>query len=223
MAERFTTFYFVRHGQTEANLRHVQQDVSDMLTAHGREQAVRVARSLQGKGIAAIITSPLTRTIDTAETIAAELEVPMRVQNNLHEVRRPSLLTGLPRTDDISKQVRGEMWERFTDISWRHSDEENFVDQVERAKSAVEVLEQVQEQVVCVVTHALFLRVMMWHMCFREQLTPMLYRELYAFYGLANAGISSFIYDHERKRWMLIQWNLMDHLPIEDQHPSLLA
>jgi len=69
--------YFIRHGESEANERKVfagQKDDS-ILTEKGREQAKATAKEILAEGIKIdrIITSPLTRAIETAHIIAKEL------------------------------------------------------------------------------------------------------------------------------------------------------
>lgn len=64
--------YFLRHGESEANLRRAfagQKDDSP-LTEKGRRQAAEAAQLLQGLGIEKIITTSLTRATDTASIIA---------------------------------------------------------------------------------------------------------------------------------------------------------
>ena len=69
--------YFIRHGESEANERKVfagQKDDS-ILTDNGREQAKATAKEILAEGIKIdrIITSPLTRAIETAHIIAKEI------------------------------------------------------------------------------------------------------------------------------------------------------
>jgi len=69
--------YFVRHGESEANTRHVfagQKDDS-MLTNKGREQALATAQEIikEGLKIDKIYSSPLKRASETAKIIAKGL------------------------------------------------------------------------------------------------------------------------------------------------------
>ena len=69
-----TTLYFVRHGQTDANIAAAQSneahDSNMPLNRVGVQQATAVARELQKLTPAVIITSPLLRARQTAEQIA---------------------------------------------------------------------------------------------------------------------------------------------------------
>lgn len=69
--------YFIRHGESEANVRHVfagQKDDS-VLTEKGKEQALATAKEIKKENlkIDKIISSPLKRALKTAEIIAIEL------------------------------------------------------------------------------------------------------------------------------------------------------
>ena len=64
--------YLVRHGEVDANvdLRYLGRR-DDPLNALGREQASRLAAAFAELDIDAILASPLRRTLDTAQAIAA--------------------------------------------------------------------------------------------------------------------------------------------------------
>lgn len=69
--------YFIRHGESEANVRHVfagQKDDS-ILTKKGEDQALATAIEIKKEEIKIdkIISSPLKRALKTAEIIATEL------------------------------------------------------------------------------------------------------------------------------------------------------
>ena len=64
--------YIVRHGQTEWNIQRRLQGISDIpLDAAGIEQAQNIARRLRDVHFTAIYASPLSRSIQTAQIIAA--------------------------------------------------------------------------------------------------------------------------------------------------------
>jgi len=70
--DTLTTLVLVRHGETEWNLTHRYQGTTDIpLNETGREQARRVAGTLGHDDWDAIISSPLSRAMETARAIAA--------------------------------------------------------------------------------------------------------------------------------------------------------
>lgn len=85
-------FYFLRHGETEANASGVISGALDVdLTALGREQAQSAARILSSEPITAIYSSPLRRARDTAEPIARLMQLPVYIIPELTERRRGEL------------------------------------------------------------------------------------------------------------------------------------
>lgn len=71
------TFFFVRHGLAEHNAGDILDSGSDHshLTSEGKEAIKKLAQELRDKNITRIISSPITRTKETAEILAQELGV----------------------------------------------------------------------------------------------------------------------------------------------------
>jgi broad specificity phosphatase PhoE len=71
-----TRFILVRHGQTEWNRVERFRGRADLsLDETGRRQAEAAALRLKGEKIAAIYSSPLKRTIETADILASQLKL----------------------------------------------------------------------------------------------------------------------------------------------------
>ena len=82
-----TTFFFVRHGESEANLARTFSGRRDSpLTERGRAQAVTVADALDAVPFDRIIATPLSRSLDTALVIARRRRMPVDVVNDLMEI-----------------------------------------------------------------------------------------------------------------------------------------
>lgn len=81
-------FYIFRHGQSTYNLegRTQGQTNDSVLTELGREQAATIGSRLKGKGIEIIVSSPLTRALQTAELANKELNVPVKIDDRFTEV-----------------------------------------------------------------------------------------------------------------------------------------
>lgn len=82
-----TRMLLLRHGQTELSVqRRYSGRGNPELTELGREQVARAARYLASRGgIAAVISSPLSRAKETAGAAAAALGVPLTVDDDLIE------------------------------------------------------------------------------------------------------------------------------------------
>jgi broad specificity phosphatase PhoE len=82
-----TTFYFVRHGESEGNAARIFTGQTDSpLTARGRQQAAAVADELAKVSFDRIVSSDLSRTRDTAEVIAKRHGLPVEVVPELREI-----------------------------------------------------------------------------------------------------------------------------------------
>jgi probable phosphoglycerate mutase len=90
-------FYYLRHGETEANVRLIIAGSLDVdLTPLGREQARAAARAFAAVPITAVYSSPLKRARETAEPIAHALNLPVTVLAEIAE-RNWGELEGKPR------------------------------------------------------------------------------------------------------------------------------
>ncbi len=82
-----TTFFFVRHGESEANLARIFSGRRDSpLTERGRAQAVTVADALDDVPFDRIVATPLSRSLDTALVIARRRKMPVDVVRDLVEI-----------------------------------------------------------------------------------------------------------------------------------------
>ena len=80
-------FYYLRHGQTDWNLRGVAQGSQDIpLNERGREQAREAAESAIGLEIAEIISSPLCRAFETASIVGGAVGLDPGIDPSLKEV-----------------------------------------------------------------------------------------------------------------------------------------
>jgi broad specificity phosphatase PhoE len=82
-----TTFYFVRHGESEANAAQRFAGHSDSpLTDLGRRQAEAVAEALADVRFDRVVSSDLSRARDTAAAIAARQGLPVETFRELREI-----------------------------------------------------------------------------------------------------------------------------------------
>lgn len=78
---------FIRHGESEANVRHVISNRGRLhgLTALGRVQAQALAERLRAERLAALYHSPLLRAEETAACLAAACGLPAQPHGALRE------------------------------------------------------------------------------------------------------------------------------------------
>jgi probable phosphoglycerate mutase len=100
-------FWFLRHGETDWNARGLSQGGVDIpLNPTGLAQARSAAERLGSRGIATIVSSPLTRARVTAEIVGAALSVPVQTDDGLREVRF-GVQEGQPMSDWFYDWVAG--------------------------------------------------------------------------------------------------------------------
>jgi probable phosphoglycerate mutase len=80
-------FWFLRHGETDWNAQNLSQGNVDIpLNETGLAQARSAALLLRNRGIRNVISSPLSRAKVTADIAAAELGLPVQIDEGLREV-----------------------------------------------------------------------------------------------------------------------------------------
>ncbi len=79
--------YFVRHGQSEANVQMIisNRNLPHPLTELGQQQAVTLAQSLSRVPLAAFYASPIMRAKQTAQIVAANIGLPFEIADALRE------------------------------------------------------------------------------------------------------------------------------------------
>ena len=79
--------FLVRHGETESNRRGLALGRDDVpLNEKGRSQAQRLGRALAREPLAAVYSSPLRRTLDTARAVAAPHGLDVTIDERLIEM-----------------------------------------------------------------------------------------------------------------------------------------
>jgi probable phosphoglycerate mutase len=138
--------YFVRHGESQANLLHVisNRDSSHGLTARGRQQASALAESLRGAGSRRILTSPLLRAVQTAEILSDALGIDVEATDALREFDC-GIAEG--RTDP-------EAWELHRQVMKAWLQDGNPAARIEQGESLIDIQDRFLPFVECLVEDA---------------------------------------------------------------------
>jgi broad specificity phosphatase PhoE len=204
--------YFVRHGETENNAENIRQGAEGHLTEKGRAQALETAKRFpKHKGHPqVIIASPFERTRETAEIIAKELKMKVKYSDLLKERRNPTEIIGHWGEEVGVKKIIDQMDKSYHADDLRVSDEENFNDLKERAKKLLDFISRRYEKRIILVTHGIFLKMVVSYMTHGDSLTASQYNTLSYFNPVQNASMCICSYKHhwfKKNEWKVLVWN----------------
>lgn len=159
--------YFVRHGETRLNKKHVHQSPNTPLSPKGREQVLTTAEYLRSANPDILLTSEYTRARESARIIGASVGLTPTVCGLFYEITRPSKLFGKSHFNPET------LWYVILSVfhrknkSWRYADAENFLDITNRAERALAHIESLhgKHESVVVVSHTVFINIMVSYMC----------------------------------------------------------
>ena len=209
---RIRRFYIVRHGETLLNAEHIRQGEAGALSGKGRHQAEQVGRYLAHFPVSRIISSTYPRARETADIIRKQVKTPILYSALLAERRNPSEIIGKHRDDPEVVRIVDQMDLAYHDDDYRFSDEENFTDLKKRARKCLNLLERQGARKTVVVTHHVFLKMLVAYLLYRERLHAADFVKLSFFNVSDNAGIT-IVEFHPWKRffrtrgWEVVSYN----------------
>lgn len=183
-------FYFIRHGETLLNAAHVKQGAEGGLSEVGKRQASAVGTMLAPLRIQKIISSPYERAKQTVDIINEQLHVPTLYTHLLAERRSPSDIIGKDRDDPATILISDQIDLAYHADDFQHLDEETFIDMKKRARACLRYLILHSATRNCVVTHHVFLKMMLSYMLYREELHVRGFIKLSFFNVSDNGGVS---------------------------------
>jgi len=204
--------YFVRHGESDQNAEGIRQGPKGFLSEKGVLQVIDTAKRFptkRGKP-QIIISSPYERTRETAKIIAKELGLGLEYSDFLMERRNPSEIIGHSGEEKGVKSIIDRIDKSYHDDNLRYSDEENFIDLKERAKKLLSYITKREEKRIIMVTHHIFLKMVVAYILYGEELTASLYNTLSYFNPIDNAGMTICQYRTSwfgKERWKVLTWN----------------
>jgi broad specificity phosphatase PhoE len=202
--------YFVRHGRTGGNEKGLWQTFDQKLSDHGREQATKVSKRFKDIKIEYIMASDMDRAFETAQIISAEIGLEVIPTKLLHEIHRPSVVRGRPKTDEETMAIMNEVEKNWGNDSWKHSDEENFFDLRNRTIKALEEIVSLPAKAVIAVTHEFVSRMIFGIIFYGENLSPESFSQMAKLLAVENTGVSEFQYTDGN--WKMVSWNDHSHL-----------
>jgi len=217
------TVYFVRHGESIANVGHPTFLTEDevTLTDVGHEQASFIAERCKKLPVEILIASTATRAKQTADYISKATGLEMEVNRLFTERIPPKELFGKSRTDEAAQRMEEEWMLTFFQDDARVGSGENFADLKARVSKALEYLKERPEEHILVATHGYFLHMVAALVTIGDALTAAQFNRFAPAVWVDNTGITRIEYrDQAFKRidkkrhegWVLRVWNDHAHL-----------
>ena len=156
-----TSFFLVRHGETEWNVERRIQGWSDSpLTPVGRAQAEVHGRLLATHGVDRVLASPLGRTKQTVAPIVRETKVAAEYDPRLREV---CMGEWSGRTSQEIQSSYAEQWQARLDDpeGYRPPNGENRFDVKRRVAPLLEELNNAPHDQIVLVSHGITIRVLL--------------------------------------------------------------
>ncbi len=187
-----TRVYFVRHGESEANLQHCFAGWYNChLTERGEAQAKATAQYLQEAPITTVYASDLHRAYDTGAIIAASKNIPITGDTRLREIDAGAW-EGLSFTD-LAAQFPAAFERWVNNVGLAACTEGESVAQLQqRVRGAVEDIVRCHPgETLCIATHATPIRVME---CVWQGLSL---SNMHTFPWVKNASVTVVDYDED--------------------------
>lgn len=193
------TIYFIRHGESEANVKGIYQGQTfdSALTENGRRQAETVARFMAALQAKAIYTSPLKRAYQTAAAIASEMKLPFDTDKRLVEIHHGTWEGKTIHQFSVRERLLLKQWQVApAQVRMIGGEAINEV-----AQRCLEFIESLPNGPVIVVTHDVLIRVAVTSVIEHG------YNHMWR-YTLDNCGVTTLTFDPRRLINLNQNWHL---------------
>jgi probable phosphoglycerate mutase len=196
--ENAKQIYFIRHGESTSNAsrdkgEHIDIRKDSNLTLEGVRQAQKLAGRIKKIQIDKIYSSPYPRATQTADIIAKASKLDYEILDCVHE-----------RGNDNHKAHFKSLYKL------NKEDGEDFESMLKRAKSTVKFIEKNPAKNIAVVSHGMFLRVLLAYIVLGKDLKQKQAEQFMRKFMTKNTGLTKFNVFEDS--WMLSTWNNFDHL-----------
>ena len=208
--------HFVRHGESVSNAAPggmaLPVNEGDRLTERGLEQARAVAERLGAAGATRILASPLRRARETAEVIAARLELPITEIEELRELRESDGFEELSLEDQRLRRWSVWMAEHGDDPDHSYRGGESFNEITERVRRLQERLVADAVESTIAVSHGIFMRFFLMEVLLAGAFRADQVRDLWQLASL-NCGVCGFehrdpelVANYAQRPWHCLSW-----------------
>ena len=206
-------------GQPAANAAPIRQGAEGAFPEEGRRRAAAAAAYLSQFPIRAMVSSTYERSVETAHILNKKLRVPLTFSPLLVERRNPSAIVGKRDDDPEVMKVVDQIDRVYHEDDFRYSDEENFIELRDRARKCLDLLASQSARHMLVVTHGIFLKMIIGYLLNREKLHAGDYAKLSFFNASDNAGITICEYNPAKRFSKTRGWRVIDYNVTPYQSP----
>jgi probable phosphoglycerate mutase len=204
-----TVIYLIRHGETMWNReKRLQGHIDIGLNERGYWQAEQIGQHLSSRPIAAVISSDLSRAIDTAKAVATHHRKELLLDEGLRE-RHYGVMQGLSHDEIIEKHPRNHAAWKNREVDFVPESGESlqqFYDRVLR--STMSWVERYPNQEIAMVAHGGVLD------CLNRAATKKSLDAVRDF-EILNASLNTLSY--ENGQLQLVEWGNIAHLQVADE------
>ncbi len=162
-----TTLYFIRHGETISNIKHIRQGVQidDYLDTQGVLQIEKIAKFIKYLGLDILFTSYLHRAEETAALINQHLKERLSILHDFRLRERDfGSLSGKASEEWDKILPDNRERERLQTYDYRPFGGENVEDVRQRSISAIlDIIENYDHHNIGVITHNGVIRLLLFH------------------------------------------------------------
>ncbi len=203
--------YFVRHGQSTANVDGIRRGAETELTELGKKQAKILAKRFTEIPIEIVLTSYFKRAHDTAKEIASVAQVPVEIIDVAHERALPDSVIGLNKKSSEAKKIIDDVKASWLGGGLLPKGAESFEDIMGRIDAFMELVAHRPEEHIAVASHSGFGRQLMLRVLLHDAVTPEMVLNIAKYLAYSNVGITTYTID-DNGIWKLQQWNDDAHL-----------
>ena len=212
-----TRALLLRHGESVSNADPkavaLPDEIGDRLSVRGREQARAAAEALKGAGITRLLSSPMRRAAETAESLSTALELPVAVLPYVHELKGVAGYGELSPEEQKLRRWSVRMAAHPDDPGHTSDEAESFnqiLARVRRLKAELE--SQPSDERALIVTHGIFARFFFLDSLLGDEFKPRMAPRLWNL-RTRNCGLSVFERgerwhpaDVETPGWTCVTW-----------------
>ena len=206
------TIYLIRHGQTDGNATPQFMPRTAPLNELGHQQAKLVAERCKALGADALVSSTMTRAVETAEYIAAATGLKVESSDHFIELLKAESMIELLKASEEGIALHATYIAAYK-YGEKYEDAETYSDVQDRITAGLTLLEEHPADNIIVVSHGEFLRSLLIRTLFGDNIGGE--AELQAkgaMEHLTNTAISTFTFNDGV--WRLKMWN--DHAHFAD-------